>query len=69
MAKKKAKSIELSSKNISFEREDTLYKVIRFYPSKMSVDVIVFENGVKQGVREMPFAHLTREIKKIIKPN
>ena len=69
MLRKKQKSVELSSKKISFTRENILYKVIRFYPSKMSVDVMVFEDKVKQGIQNMAFAQLTKEIKKLIKPN
>lgn len=68
MAKEK-KSIELHERKISFKLENTSYEVIRFYPAKMTVDVMVFENGIKEGVKTLPFAHLPKEIKKIIKPN
>lgn len=69
MAKKK-KSIELSNKKISFTREKILYKIIRFYPSTMSLDVMVEdENGNKLGMQSIPFAHVTKEVKKLIKPN
>ena len=68
MAKKK-KSLELSDKKISFEIEKTSYKVIRFFPSQMTLDVMVFEDGVKIGVQNIPFAHIPKEIKKIIKAN
>jgi len=68
MAKKK-KSIELSDKKISFEIEKISYRVIRFFPSKMTVDTMVTEDGVKQGMRNIPFAHIPKEIKKLIKPN
>ena len=68
MAKKK-QSIELTKQNISFQEKDTLYKLVRFYPDKMTIDTMVSENGVKQGMRNLPFAHLPKEIKKIIKPN
>ncbi|MDD5401568.1 MAG: hypothetical protein PHQ93_10305 [Sulfurimonas sp.] len=68
MAKNK-KSIELSDNKISFIFERNSYNVIRFFPTKMTVDVMVFEDGVKQGVKAIPFAHLPKEIKKIIKPN
>ncbi len=68
MAKKK-KSIELSDKKISFEMQKTLYKVIRFFPSQMTLDVMVFEEGEKIGMRNIPFAHIPKEIKKIIKAN
>ena len=68
MAKNK-NSIELSNKKISFILDNASYDVIRFYPKKMSVDIRLFENGKKEGVKNIPFAHLPREIKKIIKPN
>lgn len=66
---KKIKSIELSNKKISFILENISYDVIRFFPAKMTVDVMVSQNGIKDGIRNIPFAHLPREIKKIIKPN
>jgi hypothetical protein len=68
MAKKK-KSRELSAQEISFQERGTLYKLLRFYPDKMTIDTMVYENGVKQGMRNIPFAHLPKELKKTIKPN
>jgi hypothetical protein len=68
MAKDK-KSIELMNSKISFTLEKNLYNVIRFFPTKMTVDVMIFEDGVKEGIKTIPFAHLPKEIKKIIKPN
>lgn len=69
MAKKK-KSIELSDRKISFEREKIHYKIIRYYPTAMSIDAMVTdEHGQKQGMQNIPFAHLPKEMKKIIKPN
>ncbi len=69
MAKKK-KSIELSSKNIEYVVNNVLYKIIRFKPASMCVDVMVFEPEVTKGIqKELPFAHLPKEIKKLIKPN
>ena len=68
MAKNK-KSIELMNCKISFTLERNLYNVIRFFPTKMTVDVMIFEDGVKEGMKTIPFAHLPKEIKKIIKPN
>ena len=68
MAKKK-KSVELSDKKISFEIEKVKYKVIRFFPTQMSLDVMVFENGEKVGMKNLPFAHLPKEAKKLIKAN
>lgn len=69
MAKKK-KSVELSEKNIEFKIQKRSYKAIRFYPSAMTLDVMVHdENGVKVGMQNIPFAHIPREVKKLIKPN
>jgi len=69
MAKKK-KSIELSDKKISFMRERVLYKVIRFYPTAMSMDVMVEdEDGTKRGMQNIPYAHAPKDVKKLIKPN
>lgn len=68
MAKIK-KSVELSDKKISYTIKNMSYNVIRFYPTPMTVDVMVFEDGVKQGVQCIPFAHMPKEIKKIVKPN
>ena len=70
MAKKKKKSIELSTKKISFTIENVLYKVIRFYPTAMSLDVMVEnEDGSKNGMQNIPYAHAPKDIKKLIKPN
>ncbi len=68
MAKKK-KSVELSEQKITFDIQKTSYKLIRFYSDKMSVDAMVYEDGVKTGMQNIPFAHLPKEIKKLIKPN
>lgn len=69
MAKKK-KSVELSDKKINFMIEKISYKAIRYYPSAMTIDVMVHdENGAKIGMQNIPFAHIPKEIKKIIKPN
>ena len=70
MAKKKKKSIELSAQKINFTIEKVSYKVIRYYPTAMTIDVMVTdENGVKLGMQNIPFAHIPKEMKKIIKPN
>jgi len=64
---KNKKSIELE--NISFTQGRDSYTLLRFFPIKMSVDVMAYEDGIKVGIRNIPFAHLPKEIKKIIKPN
>ncbi|MEA3371109.1 MAG: hypothetical protein U9Q40_07200 [Campylobacterota bacterium] len=70
MGKKRKKSIELSDKNINFMIERTSYKAIRYYPTAMTLDVMIIdENGKKQGMQNLAFAHIPKEVKKIIKPN
>jgi hypothetical protein len=69
MAKRK-KTIELSKQNISYTIDNQSYKVIRFYQSSMEVDVVIDGVGkMKIGQNKLPFAHLPKEIKKLIKPN
>ncbi|MEA3523240.1 MAG: hypothetical protein U9R50_09695 [Campylobacterota bacterium] len=68
MAKKK-KSVELSDKNITCKVNELDYKLIRFYPSAMSVDVKEIGEDSKKGMQNIPFAHLPKEIKKQIKNN
>ena len=70
MGKKKKKSIELSDKKINFSIEKISYKVIRYYPTAMTIDVMVTEeDGSKLGMQNIPFAHIPKEMKKLIKPN
>jgi len=68
MAKKK-KSCDLSAKNIQYTQNNIHYKVLRFNPSYMTVYVMKLEDNEEKGYIDMPFAHLPKEIKKIIKPN
>ena len=67
--KEKKKTVELTNQKITFEIEKLSYKVIRFYPTRMTLDVNVFENGEKQGMQNIPFARLPKEAKKLIKAN
>ena len=67
MAKKK-KSIDLTLQEIVFDIEQEHCKAIRFYPSNMTVDLICFTDGGKKEQRNVAFAHLPKNIKKIIKP-
>lgn len=67
MAKKK-ENIDLRAKNIYFSMQNEEYKVLRFYQSKMTLDVISTSTE-NEGIKNIPFAHVPKEIKKIIKPN
>ena len=69
MAKKK-KIIELSQKNITYISDKQSYKIVRFIPQNMTVDIIVTNKGIlEEGNHNIPFAHLPKNIKKLIKPN
>ena len=67
MAKKK-KSIDFAQQEIFFELEQERYKVMRFYPSNMTVDVTRYVDGKKSGQTNLAFAHLPKAIKQRIKP-
>jgi len=67
MAKKK-KNIELADKGIEFEVEKVLYKVLRYDAQSQNIEVLAFEDGKKQGIQKIPFAHIPRSIKQKIKP-
>ena len=70
MGKKQKKSIELSDQKINFIMQKMSYKAIRYYPTAMSLDVMVTdEDGTKLGMQNIAFAHIPKEIKKIVKPN
>ena len=67
MIKKKVNE-DLRSKNITFQIENVHYQAIRFYQTKMTVDVIIIEGDDKNGILNIPFAHIPKATKKILKP-
>ncbi len=67
MAKKK-KSVDFTDKEIYFELDQERYRLIRFYPANMTVDVTRYVEGKKDGQTNLPFAHLPKTIKQLIKP-
>ncbi len=67
MAKKK-KSIEYSDEQILFAMDSRQYKLIRFHPSNMSVDVKVINDATQKGMLTIGFAELPRDIKQKLKP-
>jgi hypothetical protein len=68
MAKKK-KAVDLRSKNLEFTQNSITYKLLRFKAEDMTLDVIRYEEGRKIDEYNIPFAHLPKSMKKIIKPN
>ena len=67
MAKRK-ESVDLSRRGITFFIQNREYKALRFHPSQMTLDIILISQD-SDGLKEIPFAHIPKEIKKIIKPN
>ena len=66
MAKKK-QTLDFSNNNIIFKNKEETVKVLSLNLNSMDVEVIVEEEG-KKKVRKMPFAHLPKEIKKLLRP-
>ena len=70
MAKNKKKVINLSEQNITFVEKERHFKIISFNPNTMDLDVSITEEGEsKKKLMKFPFAHLPKELKKLIKPN
>ena len=65
----KKKNEDLRGKNIEFEMLNVKYKALRFYQAKMTLDVILVDDKEKQGIINIPFAHLPKSTKKLLKPN
>lgn len=65
---KKKENIDLKDKNITFMMQNEEYKLLRFYHSKMTLDIIATAQD-NEGIKNVPFAQLPKDIKKIIKPN
>lgn len=63
MAKEK-KSIDLSALNISFVVQKSTFKVLRFHPAKMTVDVMVYENSTKEEIKMFPLCTSAKRDKK-----
>ena len=68
MAKKK-KNIDLRNKNLEFTENGISYKLLLFKAENMTVDVLRYENSTKLDEYNIPFAHIPKAIKKLIKPN
>lgn len=64
----KKENVDLRAKDITFTLNNELYKAVRFYHAKMTVDAILLSDA-NEGIKNFPFAHLPKEIKKRIKPN
>jgi hypothetical protein len=70
MAKKSTnRTIDLSKQNLSFTLDNgIIIKLLNFNPVSMNVEVNVLENGQKVKKDRFPFAHLPKNLKKILNP-
>ena len=66
MAKKKP-TLDFSNENIVFKLKEQKIKVLSLNQDSMNVEVIIVENE-KKKVSKMAFAHLPKEIKKLLRP-
>ncbi len=66
MAKKKV--IDLSSKKLSFKQKDHYYHLINYNPNSMTLRCIIEDAHQQKKEIDFPFAHLPKDLKKIIKP-
>lgn len=66
MAKKKP-VLNFSSKNMTFSEKERHFKVISFNQEHMTVLCTVTVEGEKSKI-DLPFAHLPREIKSLVRP-
>ncbi len=71
MAKKKP-TFDFSNENIIFKLKEQKIKVLSLSQESMNVEVIIMEDvkneGIKKKVSKMAFAHLPKEIKKLLRP-
>jgi len=66
MAKKKP-VLNFSSKNITFSEKERHFKIISFNQEHMTVLCTVTVEGKKDKI-ELPFAHLPKNIKALLRP-
>ena len=66
MAKKKP-TLDFSEQDISFKLKEQNIKVLSLNQNTMNVEVLIIEDHNKK-VSKMAFAHLPKEIKKLLRP-
>lgn len=64
----KSKNIELKEQKLEFLQEGLLYKLKLFRPSSMTIDISIYEDGKFVKSDSIAFAHLPKNLKKILKP-
>lgn len=64
MAKRKPVE-DFSSDPITYEQDNVSYALTRFDPNKMTAEVTSLESGER---KTLPFAHLPKKVKKLLRP-
>ena len=67
MARKK-QNINLKSLELKFVYNGAIYRPITFNPTKMSIEAVVLSNNQQLTKQSIPFAHLPKNLKRIINP-
>jgi len=65
---KKKKLIDLSGLKITYEEKDLFIQVLSLSTLKMTVDLKVKDKNNSIENKTIPFAHLPKSIKKLVKP-
>jgi hypothetical protein len=69
---KKKETLDFSNQDISFKLKEQTIKVLSLNQNSMNVEVLIVEDakseGIKKKVSKMAFAHLPKEIKKLLRP-
>ena len=66
MAKKKP-TLNFSDQNITYKDDKQQIKVLSLNLNSMDVEVLIIEDE-KKRIKKMPFAHLPKHIKKLVRP-
>jgi hypothetical protein len=64
---KKKETLDFSNQDISFKLKEQTIKVLSLNQNSMNVEVLIVEDA-KKKVSKMAFAHLPKEIKKLLRP-
>lgn len=68
MAKKK-EIIDFRNKNITYSQDGIEYKVLFLKKASMTVEISFVEKEEEIQYKTLPFAHLPKAIKSLVKPN
>lgn len=67
MAKKRKAPQDLKALQLSFTENEVHYELLRYHPDRMEVHCKRIDKGESLLI-DLPFAHLPKALKKILKP-